>query len=113
MDKLEDSGILSGLGEEAEGSIAVAGREARTSITGTQGREVRGNPWFEEVIEGSELGRLRRRRGGEKSADGKTQVEWEVVEFEADDTEPGGGTGPGKRKLGSLGDQDDLVMRGN
>ena len=82
-----------------------------TDVTRTGiGRELRGVPWFEEMIEGSELGRMRRRRGEQTSADGKTKVEWEIVEFGGDDGESGL-TGGEKRKLDQVGEGDDLVMR--
>lgn len=74
------------------------------------GREIRGTPWFEEMIEGSELGRMRRRRRGRTGADGKTKVELEVMEFGGDDGEGGLIVGE-KRKLDRVGEGDDLVMR--
>lgn len=75
----------------------------------SQGREVTGAPWFEETVEGSALGRIRRTRGGEISQDGRTRVEWEVVEF--DGGEHNGGSvaaGVAKRKIGDTGDRDDI-----
>ena len=79
----------------------------------SQGREVRGVPWFEEMVEGSTLGRIRRRRGGETSQDGRTRVEWEVVEFDGgEDDSSSGMTGIMKRKIGDVGNGDDLLMRG-
>lgn len=79
-------------------------REARLSQQ--DHREIHGEPWFEEMIEGSELARLRRRRGGKTSADGKSSVEWEIVEFEDD-----GNRTPGKRKIREegKGDQTDVM----
>lgn len=41
----------------------------------------RGMPYFEEMVEHSRLGRLRRRQGGHASADGSSRVQWEVVEM--------------------------------
>ena len=108
MEKLEDAGILSAI--ENENANPVAGEESRQIVAPDQGREFRGNPWFEDVIEGSELGRIRRRRGGESSADGKTQVEWEVMEFDGEQGD-GGGTGAPKRKLGSLENENDVEMK--
>jgi len=100
VEALETAGFLSGNREADE----------NTNITRTgHGREIRGTPWFEEMIEGSELGRMKRRRGGHTSADGKTKVEWEVVEF-GDDNEEGGLTGGEKRKLDRVGEGDDFVM---
>ncbi|KAL9620512.1 MAG: hypothetical protein Q9160_004981 [Pyrenula sp. 1 TL-2023] len=53
-------------------------------------------PWFEEMIEGSRLGRTEKtKRGMAVSGDGRTRVEWEVSEFE----DEGPGTPRGKRKL--------------
>lgn len=107
MEKLEEAGILSQASAEQEGHHATTekNRHEAVSTFRDQGREVRGNPWFEEVIEGSELGRLKRRRGGGSTADGKTMVEWEVVEFEGDEGD-GAVTGAPKRKLGSLNEED-------
>ena len=75
--------------------------------------ERRGQPWFEELIEGSELGRIRRRRGVGTSADGKTVVEWEVVEFNGEESgeTPESGTGTGKRKHGDDMAEEDTPMR--
>jgi hypothetical protein len=48
---------------------------------------VTGLPWFEELIEGSRLGRTgRTRRGMGVSADGSTTVEWEVSEWVDDES---------------------------
>ena len=111
VERLQDAGLLDGAEREdgesssARPSTAQISRHARS-------REVRGNPWMEEMIEGSELGRIKRRKGGHTSADGSTRYEWEVVEVggggevESDGT----GTGPGKRKLGEVGG-DDAEMR--
>ena len=62
-----------------------SGHSAVGSTTEISQREFTGNPWFEEIIEGSELGRIKRKRGGHTSADGKSKVEWEVVEMSDDD----------------------------
>ena len=71
--------------------------------------ESQAEPWFEEIIEGSELGRLRRRRGGKTSADGNTRVEWEIVDF--NDEEGDTGIGTGKRKIGEFEEGGGVVMR--
>lgn len=107
MEKLEDAGILSEASTEQGERMAATGDKSHEAVTTVKGRkrEVRGNPWFEEVIEGSELGRIKRRRGGDSTADGKTTVEWEVVEFEGEEGD-GGGTGSSKRKLESLNSED-------
>ena len=78
-----------------------------------EGREITGQPWFEEIIEGSELGRIRRRRGGKSSSDGRSRVEWEIVEFEGEAGEESmeSGMGNGKRKIGDVAGVD-VDMRG-
>lgn len=92
------------------------GRTEKTSeelASTSEGREVRGAPWFEEMVEGSALGRIRRRRGGETSQDGRTRVEWEVVEFDGSEDDGSGSGGVGgavKRKIGDVGDGNDLVV---
>jgi hypothetical protein len=62
-----------------------------------------GLSWFEEMLEGSRLGRTQNvRRGIGVSPDGKTRVEWEISEF----LDEGSGepqTQPGsKRKIGDV-----------
>ena len=111
VEKLEEAGILSeASNEEGQELVGTRGGSRQVDVPAqAQAREVRGNPWFEEIIEGSELGRVKRRRGGESSADGKTTVEWEVVEFDSEQGD-GGGNGPSKRKIGSLND-DDVEMK--
>ena len=52
----------------------------------------RGMPWFEELVEHSRLGRIKRQKGGHRSADGTRSVEWEVVEYDGTDDEPMTGT---------------------
>lgn len=43
-----------------------------------EGREIQGVSWFEEMIEGSKLGRIKQK------GDGRSKVEWEVVEFSSE-----------------------------
>lgn len=66
-----------------------------------------GIPWFEEMVEGSRLGRLMRaRRGMGVSDDQSTSIEWEVSEWHDDgsgeflrqEESESGGTSTGKRK---------------
>ncbi|MCJ1309624.1 hypothetical protein MMC25_003284 [Agyrium rufum] len=69
-------------------------------------REIHGQPWFMDMIEGSRLGNLRRRKGARTSADGRSKVEWEVVEFvPAEESTQPGGVGSGKRKVEELVDE--------
>lgn len=112
VEKLEDAGLLSSAEHAEDGNDQGARDQTRAKFatTGGEGREVRGTPWFEELIEGSELGRLRRRRGGGRSSDGKTIVEYEVTEFTSGNGD-GVMTGTGKRKIGTLGGGDDVEMQ--
>ena len=48
----------------------------------TRQEQGKGAPWFEELIEDSRLGRVKRQRGGRTSGDGASTVEWEIVELE-------------------------------
>lgn len=112
FDRLEDAGLLSGVSseDEREGTRESSKEPKQVTAIG-QGREVQGSPWFEEMIEGSRLGRLRRRRGGQSSSDGSTRVEWEVTEFDSGEADEEGSVNNHKRKLGSLGEDGDVEMR--
>ena len=110
MERLEDAGLLPGLGSGNSGMTQTATGESRQVANLGQGREVQGNPWFEEMIQGSELGRVKRRRGGGTSSDGHTKVEWEISEFESGEGDVAVAS-TGKRKLGTLDTGDDVEMR--
>ncbi|KAL8243943.1 hypothetical protein R6Q59_010201 [Mikania micrantha] len=65
--------------------------------------------WFEEMLDGSHLGRTRMtRRGMGTSADGTTQVSWEVTEYgnENEDVVMASLSSGSKRKLGDTVDSD-------
>ena len=114
MERLEEAGLLRGLESENKETAETATGGSRQMADTGQGREVQGTPWFEEMIQGSELGRIkRRRRGGETSSDGHTKVEWEITEYESGSLNEGGAASAntGKRKLGSLDTGDDVEMR--
>ncbi|KAL8938783.1 MAG: hypothetical protein Q9216_003705 [Gyalolechia sp. 2 TL-2023] len=102
VERLADEGLLS-TADDTDDSTATK-EKALDRRTVSEGKEVSGAPWYEELIEGSELGRLKRKRAGKSSVDGRTKVEWEVVEFTS---EPGdAGTSTGKRKLDQVGKED-------
>ena len=109
-ERLEDAGLLSepedAYVQERTENISPAREIARRS----QGREILGSPWFEDLIEGSELGRIKRRRGGQSSSAG-TRVEWEIIEFESGDDD-GKLRETSKRKLDMVGNDGDITMRG-
>ena len=73
-----------------------------------------GIPWFEEMIQGSQLGRVgKSRRGMGVSNDGSTRIEWEVSEWRDDGTggspdfesESGPAGSSGKRKIEEIGEE--------
>lgn len=111
LDVLADFGLLPSARSEIE---SVAKQSSDPDLQRESQSEGQGQPWFEEIIEGSELGRMRKRSGGETSTDGKSRVQWEIVEFDGDDT--GGlvesGIGTGKRKLSDVAKGEDVSMRG-
>lgn len=111
MERLEEAGLLSGVGSEDTEMVQTAASGGGEEVANSgQGREVRGTPWFEEMIQGSDLGRIKRRRGGETTSDGRTKVEWEISEFESGEGDIAAAN-TGKRKLGSLSHGDDVDMR--
>lgn len=112
VERLQEAGFLAVPEEASTEAEAVNEPSQQSPVVPQQGsgRQVRGVPWFEELVEGSELGRIKRRRGGQTSADGRTKYEWEIVEVggeEADTT----ATGTAKRKLGVMGAGHDVEMR--
>ena len=82
-----ENGVVRDGTSRSGGRVGVP-RTARTEVVR------RGAPWFEELVEDSRLGRLRRRRGGHSIGDGLATVEWEVTEWS------GGGEGVGSESVG-------------
>lgn len=91
-------------GMEGPGATTTAAPVATTSratARSLQRMRNRGLPYFEEMVENSRLGRIKRQKGGALSADGRTTVEWEIVEIgngdsaggEGDDAGASGGRG--------------------
>jgi hypothetical protein len=64
-----------------------------------------GVPWFETMIQGSNLGRVKRSRGKRQTGDGRMKVEWEIIELMPDDDTQA----TGKRKHGEV-ESHDAVM---
>lgn len=66
--------------------VASSGPSPNISRSFTRGTAA-GIPWFEEMVEGSRLGRLMRaRRGMGVSEDQSTTIEWEISEWHDDGT---------------------------
>ncbi|KAI8217021.1 hypothetical protein K4K53_009522 [Colletotrichum sp. SAR 10_77] len=102
---LEDLGLIPELEETERQSVV-------PTTTTVIGRETRGVPWFESMIDGTRLGNLRHSQMVDQSRDGKVRVEWEIVEWtdaddgKTEDVEMTSNTGNGKRKLGERDDAD-------
>ena len=114
----EDLRELGELGLLPQGALEEDEQEtnSRDLIKNEEGSETLGLPWFHDLIEGSQLGRIgRTRRGGGVSADGRTKVEWEIVEFGNEENGKVGGIGTAKRKIGEVvgGDGKDVEMSGS
>lgn len=89
------------------------GAASSNVVKSEEGSESVGLPWFQEMVEGSQLGRIgKSRRGGGDSADGRTRVEWEIVEFGDEGHGSNGGIGTAKRKIGEMvgGEGNDVEM---
>lgn len=85
--------------ESPQGEVGGRGELGAQTVPGTDMTVRSGLPWFETMIEGSLLGRVRVRRG-EEVKEGR-KIEWEVVEWVDD-----GERSPRKRTI------DDVEMEG-
>ncbi len=104
--------------EEDEGGVDAGSaapdqsRPREVTSQSTHSMQNRGMPYFEELVENSRLGRIKRQRGGQTSQDGRMVVQWEVIEIGGDDeptpmetepdiagTEEGGGNSNKRQKL--------------
>lgn len=115
---LRDLGNLGLLPTEEESESDSAGEAAaKEKAEQEKSREqsaVVGVPWFESMLRGSGLGRVKRTRGVQSSSDGRTRVEWEITEWIEGDGNEGieiVTQNSGKRKLGVV-EGDDSVMDG-
>lgn len=63
-----------------------------------------GLPWFEAMVEGSRLGKMRTSRVRRTAGDGRIKVEWEIREWTAEDDDKQTSTTIGKRKLDATGE---------
>ncbi|KAL8655286.1 MAG: hypothetical protein Q9210_000989 [Variospora velana] len=107
VEKLVDEGVFTASADDERTTRAVAENVSKgTSVP--EVRHLQGAQWKEEMIDGSQLGRIKRRRGGQRSADGKSRIEWEFVEFTEEPRDAGGSTG--KRKLDEIGHDRNVEM---
>ena len=87
LERLEEAGLLISAEDDEREEVAETGNGSKGMIKRKHDRELLGEPWFEDLIQRSELGKIKRRRGGRSSLDGSSRVEWEIVEFTANDDE--------------------------
>lgn len=109
VEKLADQGLLPGSDASLGATMAQPTDTAIENTSPGEGREIQGAPWFEDMIEGSQLGRIKRRKGGHSSADGRSRVSWEVVEYTSEPSDNGNNLG--KRKLSQVGKEGDVAMK--
>lgn len=99
LQDLEDLGLIP---EESESEPE--DKQVGSPRRGNALRQSFGVPWFDGMVEGTRLGRMRRTHGIRRSDDGTVKVEWEIIEesdgADANDVEmETGSTSSGKRKL--------------
>lgn len=110
VEKLSEEGLLTSSHDAIQPGVSEE-KEKALGLSSTSGdREIHGAPWFQEMIEGSELGRIKHKRGVQTSTDGRKRVEWEVVDFSSELKENENNTS--KRKLDQVGKEGDSEMRG-
>lgn len=108
LERLDNAGFFSSKEDIETNVLQVDRKTGQEAGEGIQGTEVKGAPWFEDMIKGSQLGRIRRRSGGHTSSDGKSRIEWEIVEIgDGDDDDDNRIQGTGKRKY-----EEDTEMKG-
>jgi len=110
---LRDLGDLGLLPKEALGDVDTDVSEAvapHTEGNVILAEDHQGLPWFETMIEGSNLGKVKRSRGHGQTTDGRMKVEWEVVEL-IDDGAENEAAGNGKRKHADV-EGGDSIMEG-
>ena len=81
VDNDEQSESMGGV--EGHGDII-----AKSGLLRQQPMQNRGMQYFEDMVENSRLGRIKREKGGHTSQDGKTTIQWEVLEIESDGSGP-------------------------
>ncbi|KAJ2905949.1 Mss4 [Zalerion maritima] len=110
---LEDMGLIPDPGEQpATPKSAAADNEVDEALR--IGKASTGVTWFDDLMEGSALGTLRRTQAAARSADGRAKVEWEVVEWtedgDASDVEMGSSATPATPVKRKLDDRDDFEL---
>ena len=99
---LEDLGLVP---EDSESQSQGAEDKDERPSRSTALQHSFGVPWFDSMVEGTRLGRMRRRSHGiRQSEDGSVKIEWEIVEdispdVDMDEASSGSGSGSAKRKM--------------
>jgi hypothetical protein len=84
---LQELGLLPDDTEQDEMDIVpTAGTEPGRELTG---RDTTSIPWFDNLVSGSRLGKMRTTKNVQRSRDGASWVEFEVTEWTADDDNEG------------------------
>ena len=78
---LEDMGLI------PEESDSEPKEETQQPTRSTALRQSYGVPWFDGMVDGTRLGKMRRSQGVQRLQDGQVKVEWEIVEFNGDNHE--------------------------
>ncbi len=91
----EFAGMENGDGSPPHSGRTTLGNAVATVASEQPARVREGIPWFDSMIEGSKLGKVKVRRG-EETKDGR-RVEWEIVEWANDREES-----PSKRKVDDM-----------
>lgn len=104
---LDELGLLpkEALGEPGEKTEEHTPPTDATSRASQHGDSHEVVPWFESMLHGSSLGRVRRSRGKRQVEDGRVRIEWEIVELLPEDDSQS----IGKRKLGDVESPDGLM----
>ncbi|KAG5941512.1 hypothetical protein E4U59_001687 [Claviceps monticola] len=102
LQDLEDLGLIP---EESDREVEEDKEAGTNRNQGIALRQSFGVPWFDSMVEGTQLGRMRRTHGITQSGDGTVKIEWEITEQadESDgkdgDVEAAAAGLSGKRKL--------------
>lgn len=109
MRDLEDLGLLpkEALDEAERDKESISRVVPQGGMTAADEEGSEGLPWFETMIEGSTLGKIKRSRGQGQSRSGNVRVEWEIMEWTGgDEGEEEETPSAGKRKLAHVEDED-------
>jgi len=103
---LEDLGLLPKEAlEDAESDKEKIENVVGSNVLNGDGNE--GLPWFETMVEGSKLGKMKKSWGSRQSGNGRYKVEWEIMEWTEGDEEDS--TLPSKRKFGEVVEADSTM----